>query len=89
MPHFLLLPALAPRPILTADSAVPVLCYHNITIATVRASSPLFISKDQMKQQMQTLHDSGFHIIAPQELHAAGDAGQHFKGRSGAVRCPQ
>lgn len=52
-----------------ARQPVPVLCYHNITGDGARPSSPLYISANELRRQMQVLADSGYHSIQPDELY--------------------
>lgn len=47
---------------------VPVLCYHHLAKSPGRLNE-LWISEFQFNQQMQTLHDSGFHTIVPGQLY--------------------
>lgn len=49
---------------------VPVLCYHNLTVGDTHAPSSLFINEMAFRKQIQTLADSGFNSILPDELYA-------------------
>jgi peptidoglycan/xylan/chitin deacetylase (PgdA/CDA1 family) len=70
MLYLLLILALAQGLPQACGPAVPVLCYHNVTAGNTHASSPLFISENELCRQMQTLSDSSFHSILPDELYA-------------------
>ncbi|HMO33957.1 MAG TPA: polysaccharide deacetylase family protein [Lacibacter sp.] len=48
---------------------LPVLCYHNIRQDAVTANQ-LYISTLQLKRQLQTLRDSGFQSVLPDQVHA-------------------
>lgn len=64
-----------------AGVPVPVLCYHNITAGHVQTPSPLHISENELRDQLQTLADSGYHSIRPDELHAYLIAGKPLPPR--------
>lgn len=54
----------------TAAQQLPVLCYHNITTPGQHPNDLLHIDSHQFEQQLQTLADSGYHAILPDEMVA-------------------
>ncbi len=50
--------------------AIPVLCYHNISADKDNKNTVLFISNSQFLRQVQSLYDSGYHSVTPDQLHA-------------------
>ncbi|MGN7722329.1 polysaccharide deacetylase family protein [Chitinophaga sp. 22620] len=81
MLYLLLLLALAQGTPQTSGPAVPVLCYHHVTAGDTHAASPLYIHEKDFRLQMQTLADSGFHSILPDELYACMAEGKPLPPR--------
>jgi peptidoglycan/xylan/chitin deacetylase (PgdA/CDA1 family) len=49
---------------------VPVLCYHNLYIEPGGKNTLLSISRERFREQVQSLRDSGYHTISPDQLYA-------------------
>jgi Predicted xylanase/chitin deacetylase len=50
--------------------AIPILCFHNISADKDKKNTILFISNGQFLRQVQSLYDSGYHSVTPDQLHA-------------------
>lgn len=48
---------------------IPVLCYHNIRSVLDHHSPELTVTEKTFDDQMQMLHDSGYHTILPDQLY--------------------
>lgn len=47
---------------------IPVICYHNIRPYSSK-EDPLWIGESEFSQQLQSLYDSGYHTILPDQLY--------------------
>ncbi|MBV8253546.1 MAG: polysaccharide deacetylase family protein [Chitinophaga sp.] len=82
MKKMLLLLLLSYAAIIHAQNAIPILCYHNISMENTGKSNGLHISRQQLNAQLKSLADSGYHTILPDELVKYLTSGRHVSPKT-------